>query len=317
MAENEKFGVSAEISRPSTLADAFRLRMYPLEPSRSSWGPSGQLATLKVQKPSGLKDRAEAYDLLLTVSKFFSFELDVRYGHGFDLCERPGWPPHEDEPAQSPKEKFEPLNQPLALTFNNYSKGGLSYYWHGRRAESVPTMEYLSYYQVLEYHFAQYALAATVEFTRQRLKDPRFDATGSESLASFVNAISKQVKSNSAELTMLQVTLSSSVDPSMLVEFIESDENLMRHLRNKNALPGVPVVPTNQPDKLDSIVEKFADRIYKVRCQLVHAKGENRQEGAYIMIPGSAEMRHLEQEIKLVRFAAQSVLIHSSTTGSP
>lgn len=310
IANNERLGLSVEISSPSVLASLLRRRLLFVDLLLPYWSDRAHIATLKIRQTGRIRERSDALSLLEAVSRSFSYDLDVTSGGGFQLCLRPPWPPDfDDDPAdQRTKPKRTAVRQPLTLTMNDYSPEGLSYYWHARQAKSIPAMEYLNYYQVLEYHFAQYALAEIVEYTRQRLKDPRFDPANSESLARFVSGIDSQMKQNKKELPSLQATLDQCVGQHALVEFMESDDELRDHLAKKNTISGVPQIVASQQD----IIKRMAERIYGIRNQLVHAKSENSREGAFILVPGSDEIRHLAQEIKLVRFAAQSVLIASS-----
>ncbi|MFJ5991523.1 hypothetical protein [Lentzea sp. NPDC092896] len=309
-ARNDRLGIFVEISAPSIMAEVLQHRLHGPFLRSSAWAGQAYFATIKIWRPAGIRDRDHAVALLDKVTRSTSYELDVSFSAGFELCERPVWPPDSYDLVNEPKNERMSVHQPLTLTLNEYSQDGLSYYWHARQSESIPVMEYLNYYQVLEYHFAQYALARTLEFARQKLKDPRFDPANSESLTRFVNAIGDQVKSKGTDFPGLLATLEHCIDVDQLADFIESDDDLRSHL-TKKTIPGVPQVVTAQRDQL---VERMARRIHGIRNTLVHAKGENRNEGSFILVPGSAEMRHLVQEIKLARFAAQSVLIASSVS---
>lgn len=307
-AHNDRVGIGVEVSAPSSLADMLKVRMYPSDLNLRHWG-SYRKATIKIWRSAGLRDRDHALQVLESVSNSFSFALDARYSVGFRLSPRPSWPPFADDGEVKETNPRGPAQQPLTLNLNRYSETGLRYYWHGRQARSIPSMEYLNYYQILEYHFAQYAMSETVAFARRRLKDPRFDSTNEEELTRFVGTIGKQLNSRKHELPSLRATLNACVDPGLLAEFIEADDELKAHLGKSNTIPGTPQV---LPRQLDSLLERTAERIYAIRNQLVHAKAENRDQGTFILVPGSDEIQNLAGDIKLVRFAAQSVLIASS-----
>jgi hypothetical protein len=56
-----------------------------------------------------------------------------------------------------------------------------------------------------------------------------------------------------------------------------------------------------------------ADRIYDIRCKIVHTKNDARGGEVELLLPYSADAQELSIDIELVQHIAQSVLIAGST----
>ncbi len=116
-------------------------------------------------------------------------------------------------------------------------------------------------------------------------------------------------KTTRSEQAQIRLTLSRCLAEEDLVCFIESDKHLKEHLSKRDTINGVGSLSA----KAQKLVEKVADRIYELRNRLVHAKSSDASNGRFVIVPDSDEIEHLTQEVKLVRYAAQSVTISSST----
>jgi hypothetical protein len=69
-------------------------------------------------------------------------------------------------------------------------------------------------------------------------------------------------------------------------------------------------IPVNNGDM--DLRNDVADRIYDIRCRIVHAKSESEYE-AEPLLPFSKESQEMSVDIVLVRFVARKVLIASGT----
>jgi hypothetical protein len=57
-----------------------------------------------------------------------------------------------------------------------------------------------------------------------------------------------------------------------------------------------------------------ADRVYEIRCKIVHTKTDARDATFELLLPFSAEAEQLSHDIELVQYLANRVLISSSTS---
>ena len=69
-------------------------------------------------------------------------------------------------------------------------------------------------------------------------------------------------------------------------------------------------IPVSNPN-LDLRAD-VADRLYDIRCKIVHTKNENTEEDISMILPFSDEAEYLSHDIDLAEYVASRVLIFSS-----
>jgi hypothetical protein len=103
------------------------------------------------------------------------------------------------------------------------------------------------------------------------------------------------------------------VEAGDLREFLESDERLSRFYKTQaewKTISDKKILIGNLDADLRNDV---ADRIYDIRCKIVHAKGDGGPAKVEALLPFSKEADSLGFDIGLVRYIARRVLICSST----
>jgi hypothetical protein len=91
---------------------------------------------------------------------------------------------------------------------------------------------------------------------------------------------------------------------------LESDAELEAHVSGKAAKQRFHKVPL-QNISLD-VRNDVADRIYDIRCKIVHTKDDSKGGDLEMILPFSAEADLILYDIDLVQFIAKSVLISAS-----
>lgn len=69
----------------------------------------------------------------------------------------------------------------------------------------------------------------------------------------------------------------------------------------------IPVANANADLRND-----VADRLYDIRCKIVHTKSDNRNGDTELLLPFSKEAEQLHYDIELIEYLAQRTLIASS-----
>jgi len=57
------------------------------------------------------------------------------------------------------------------------------------------------------------------------------------------------------------------------------------------------------------LVHQASQRVYEIRCKIVHTKGSESGSAAEVILPFSNEAKKLSHDIDLVKFLARKVLI--------
>lgn len=176
-------------------------------------------------------------------------------------------------------------------------------------ARDNPPLAFLSYYQVLEYFFPYATRRHTINKVRRELHDPTFTGTDSDILG-IVSVVEAGVQPSEAR--QVAMLLEESVRPRRIEEFF-AEAGIQEHFGRRGPITGVDFMTFRQPDT--GLVEQSANRIYKIRNRIVHAKDDPKFGDARVLLPESAEAYALRPDIELVRLLAIEVITNAQLGG--
>jgi hypothetical protein len=255
--------------------------------------------TLKVRHAAGAKG-PRVDDLLDGVVHDFLFELDYKYAVDLRLERRPG--------ARSAKVKRDLSTSEVHYPGLSYSKEALALFTYGAGAAGFPLLQFLSYYQVLEYFFPIFSTEQVISRVRNHLKDPTWDPFNDRQLTRLIALTAPAHRGNLSERQQLQLTIERCMSVDQLREFLQSDDMLRSHFeRKQQVISGVKRLDTSATD----LAEHVAGRIYDLRCRIVHTKDSRGVDELELLLPTGPETRALGPEIELVRRIAQAALVHA------
>lgn len=250
----------------------------------------------------GIADTVAADRLIRTTLEGFLFEVDITQGTHLTLA-RTDRPRHRRLRREAP-------DSPPEFPKNTYDTEALQLYKYARSARGMPLLEFLAFYQAVEFYFPRYTDAALRLKIRNLLKDPRFNAHKEREISRMIGLLRGKGSSWSKESSQLRETINSCLDPSEISEFIQENE---KHFRDKKT--PLNVSPVVLADKKTNVVDAASTRLYQIRCKIVHTK-EN--EGGHtdevdLLLPDSAEAALLGTDIELMRLIAGRVITASSS----
>jgi hypothetical protein len=185
-------------------------------------------------------------------------------------------------------------------------------YKYGRASGGLPLLQYLAFYQSIEYFFPMFAGEEISKRLRAELVNPRFDPFNDESLSRIFSLATAATGIPLKERDQLRTTVRACVDAEALSEFIESSEVYTQHFCDKKqAIKGV--LPLQLKSTQADLRDQVADRIYAIRCRIVHTKHDGGPSGVDLLLPASKEANSLPADVDLVRFLAQRALITRAT----
>ena len=199
---------------------------------------------------------------------------------------------------QYPKTQFE--NAPLSL------------YWSGRSAAGMPLLQFLAFYQVIEFYFPIYSQSEAQRKLKTILKDPTFRGDRDTDIARLLAAI--HVSRSGAfgdERSQLRATLVECSDSDALRQFVEADTERKDFFLNKAKSLPYHKIPLANPSV--DLRNDVADRVYDIRCKIVHTKTDSRDGDVELLLPFTPEAEQLSFDIELVQYLAQLVLVAGST----
>jgi hypothetical protein len=242
----------------------------------------------------------DALNLMEQLLGAIFFEMDVRHGVALAMARRPS------RPFASGAGRRRDSRKPQ-LPRVQYPQEALSLYTYARSASSLPLLEYLAYYQAIEYFFPIYAEKEALERLRRALKDPRFDPDNYGDLGRLftLGANSKQ-SGLGTERDQLKATFYGCIDAEELRSFLEDNASMTEALSKDNIKY---VKRLNMQDRNSEIRDQVANRVYDIRCRIVHAKFDD-VRSPEILLPFGREAALLSPDLSLIRMLAQKVLIN-------
>jgi hypothetical protein len=289
--------VSAELATASVKFAAFESRLHAPVENRS------RVVTLRINNV-WVDTHDEALSILRRVSDAILFDLDTCYGLPWQL-ERddtrsygPSWrrkstpPPVEDAPR---------------FPVNEYASEPMSLYWYARSAGSMPLLEYLAYYQVLEYYFPQYMHQETLGRLRKELRSPRFRLDSDVDLSRLVRIAIRPGRHVGSERDQLRATVQGVVSEEGLREYFAAIPEREEYFSGRQSLKDLPAIQLR--DRKNDLHSQVSNRIYDLRCRIVHSKEDGGGESVDLLLPFSREVATIWPDIELLRFLAREALI--------
>lgn len=258
----------------------------------------GERTTIKLRGFSS-STQDEAIAVLETVAPSYFFDLDARYGIHVSLAAR-------RRPTRRAAVKA--LESRPEFPRNAYLDAPLTLYQYGRASAGLPLLQYLAFYQALEFFFPMFTREDAAKRLRTELNSPRFDASSDEAVARLIALIGSAVSGQVGEREQIRATVRACIDPDTLRDFVLSSDDYKKHFCAKDQpIKGAPVLQTGQsaPDIRDQV----ADRVYAIRCRIVHTKQDGGGSGIDLLLPTSSEANALPIDVELVRMLAQRALI--------
>jgi hypothetical protein len=296
-------GWSASIGPPSE-----RFSIY-----KSGSGTVRTSVTLKIRDVHASR-HDEALNLLERLAGAIFFEIDLGYGVSVNLARlafinrtmRSGG---GEKPLYRPRSLREASADPPRLPRNSYPAKPLALYWYARSAANMPLLQYLASYQVLEYYFPTYYQREALDRMKQELLDPRFSPQNDADLIRLLSLAAPQGKSFGSEREQLRATIRACVSVRHLEDYFK-DPDRQGFFSGKQVINGINRIDVKNTSA--DIRDQVSDRIYDIRCRIVHAKSDSGNQYPELLLPFSEEAESLVFDIELIQYLAQRILIHQA-----
>ncbi len=279
-----------------------------LDPLSLFYGEFDTNRPLSIQiRGANLQRHDDALELLSRVAESTLFQIDISLGLPLILERRTHWYRHN-----APLHGRASGGNGVGKIRYEYDHQPLSLYWLGKTAKEMPLLQFLAYYQVLEFYFPHYSETATLEALQSILKEPVFEPTRKSDIARLLKAIKVNAKSRAfgSEAEQLEATIRQTVIADDLRDFLMSGVGNRYAFYTSNKAKRVVKEGLPLQDKSGDIMAAASKRIYAIRNRIVHTKsGYGDQEALF---PFDAEVKYLNHDIDLVEFLARKVLITSS-----
>lgn len=177
-----------------------------------------------------------------------------------------------------------------------------------------PSVQFLSYYHVLEHFFESIFNDELVDKIKSQITHPAFSYRRKKDVTSLIDQIKRSLQIRSETITFseseaLRLTLEKYIDISELTSKInEYSPALLEYYRlNEVPFAKTPTVDLTSHDH-KAIIKNLGRRIYDTRNALVHSKDGDKQR----YTPFKDE-RALLSEVPLLRFISEQVIVGTSS----
>ena len=253
-----------------------------------------------------VKQHDDALETLERVGNSVFMQLDLVIGVGFGLSRDRQYRVEKNRTKDAVK-----LIVGMPFPQHEYDREPVSLYQYGRSADGMPLLQFLAFYQVAEFYYPIYSNADARRRVRNVLKDPSFRETRESDIGRLLSIIQAKSGQYGSERAQLKATINECVDAQGLLIFIKSDSRRLEFF-NSHTRKSRHAKITVEGDASD-ILSELANRLYDIRCEIVHTKGNEDEDSARArLLPFSPEADQLEHDISLMQFVAQRVLIASS-----
>jgi hypothetical protein len=188
-----------------------------------------------------------------------------------------------------------------------YDKQPIELYWHAVSAYKMPLLQYLAYYQILEYYFKKYSVLGAKKEISNCLKDPEFNADDDNDIVKIVTCVTGKLGPHVRENDLLRDTIRECVSEDDVVLELSS-EPLKEYFKKEYKL--VSQLKVSQENKEVDIRDQLAERIYDIRCRIVHTKEDDKR--GRIMPFTKEEVLLRRFDLPLIETIADKVLIANS-----
>lgn len=252
----------------------------------------------------GITEHDKAVNLLEDLSNSLFMQIDFKFDSPLTLGKE-----RLLFRMRSRERQLDEDNQLMYPRFS-YERSPSALYWYARSATSMPLLQFLAFYQCIEFFFPHYSRQATIAKIKNVLKDPSFDGSKDSSINVILNAtLEGRRGALLEERKQLVVTLKQCVDATALLDFLnESEERKKYYTTDCKKISEKKITLTDEA----TVVDQTADRIYDIRCKVVHTKNLDDGDGNDLILPFSQEADLLVDDVELIQFLARKVLIGSS-----
>lgn len=199
----------------------------------------------------------------------------------------------------------------LIYPVTKFNHTAISLYWYAKSARDMPLLRFLAFYQAVEFYFPRYSNLEARKRVASIVKNPTFRTTNDDDLDRLVTAIrSTRGSAFGDERSQMRAVIAECVSADELRGYIDEDSNRRDHFAGKSKGHKYHKVPIE--NKNADLRNDVSDRLYDIRCKIVHTKNGFEDGNPQTLIPFSEEADYLEKDIDLMEFVAKMVLVASS-----
>jgi hypothetical protein len=175
----------------------------------------------------------------------------------------------------------------------------------------MPLLRYLAFYQSIEFYFPRYSQTEVRKRISAILKQPTFRLYRDDDVDRLISVIQLGRSGGlGSERSQLRAVVNECVGADEMRKYLTGTKDREEHFSGKGPKSKYYKIPI--ASKNADVRNDVADRIYDIRCKIVHTKNDDSDSDFPMILPFSDDADHLLHDIDLVEYVARSVLVFSS-----
>jgi len=295
--DDEKSSVTLSIARPT---DEFLALSSRLSIRHGRRALCMRINGLKINKHD------QSLDILERLFDALYLQVDILIDLQFSLVKT-------FKPLRRPLSPKSHQSEDISIKFptEEYDKAPMSLYRYARSAHGMPLLQYLAFYQSIEFYFLTYIEEKTRKNIRNILKDPSFRSDKDKDITRILSACKSSGRGYGSELDQLKASLLACCDYKSLIDFLnENDERKEFFSKEQKGLTKCKINLKNDDIEL---INDISNLIYDIRCRIVHTKSEGKSDDPELLLPFSIEAELLYKDVELIQILSKQVLFYTSS----
>jgi len=264
----------------------------------------GRRLSLRIENLT-IKRYDDALNILERVTNSLFYQIDLNINIPLSLARQRHYRRLENvqRSIESPEFKFPE---------SEYDRAPIELYWYVRSASGMPLLQYLAFYQTIEFYFPAYSQAESRRKIKNILKDPSFSPNRDVDIGKVLTALRLGGGYGFGdERSQLKATLLECVNQDQLRSFLTLSEERKEFFASKTK--GLTEHKLSLNNQSADLRNEVSERIYDIRCKIVHTKNNASEGEVELLLPFSIESDLLYFDIELIQFIARQVLIAASS----
>lgn len=202
-------------------------------------------------------------------------------------------------------------NKMLKISFKKYIPELIEYYKIAQKINYLP-FKFLCYYNIIEYFLDKSAIMYLSKKIKNIVIKPdfhiRFDSYTTELLHLFQNEGQKTEK----DVVKINRVIKEFIELSDIRQIFSDD--FLDYFKKKSEILNSKVLELEPIlfDSQDEFVRTLTNRIYRMRCSIVHSNPDHDPKKAIPFVPSIDNLEKLEIEVKLIQEIAKLILCKNS-----
>jgi hypothetical protein len=205
-------------------------------------------------------------------------------------------------------------NHPIQFSYKKYIPELIQYFHLAEKVEQIP-FKYLCYFHIVEYFSDKSAYFVITEQVKQILLKPDFHLKSDTYIGQAINIFKKENEKYLTDKIKLARVLQQFVNLKEFLEYLE-EIKLLDHFKQEqtfNCSKPLKVAALDFTTE-NSFIQTLTNRIYSVRCSIVHSNPDFDESKAVPFVHNSENIFRLNIEMALVYEISRNIIIKSSET---